>query len=363
VLEHQTMGEYTVQLMLDSRIFHELNFNPIFGNDTTLVTFPTSSLFKDDSFITRVCKTERCHIRVKILNNSKHIKFDTLISFNFATPPVVKNISIRNPATLKSDINLFNDKNDFVRKLLKSNKIGIYHDTPVYEKIFLDTPSAIFVKVMVDSAYEKSIIARWPNPKNKDYEHLPKIDDLLSNPYILLKIKSRPSEMFIEKEKYLIADTVSIPYTGETDIFLVNYSNSSIFYTKLFSVIVDNKKPVFTNAVNGFFTGDERYEGQVFLTMKDFYGYSPYRIPFEGTIYGDIKKLFVNGDEVRFTRGDLYFKKSIHLDGGYNRIPIKIIDKNGNTEHFFIPVTIERMDEDNIVIENNIDIENTIDND
>ena len=90
------------------------------------------------------------------------------------------------------------------------------------------------------------------------------------------------------------------------------------------------------------------------LERKDFYGYNPFKIPFVGQATGDIDKIYVNNKQVNFKLDEqIYFKQRIYLDGGYNRVPVKIIDKRGNITKSFIPITIEQT-------YNNIDIDNEI---
>ena len=81
-------------------------------------------------------------------------------------------------------------------------------------------------------------------------------------------------------------------------------------------------------------------------------------VPFVGRAYGDIKAIYVDNMKVNFKVGEeIYFKKKVYLDGGYNRIPIKIIDFSGNTTESYIPITIEDMNTNDINIDNNINID------
>lgn len=152
---------------------------------------------------------------------------------------------------------------------------------------------------------------------------------------------------------------VRMRYSGLNDIFLISFKSKNEFVIiKLFETAVDNIKPVFSN-YSRVFTGDPQLEGHVFLRTEEFFGYSPYRVPFTGAVYGDIKQVFVEGVPIQFTPGeDIYIKRTLALDNGYNRINVTVIDKRGNRTKGFIEVTMERMTDESVKIENNIDIDN-----
>ena len=95
------------------------------------------------------------------------------------------------------------------------------------------------------------------------------------------------------------------------------------------------------------------------MSTKNFYGHNPYNVPFVGKAYGDISKIYIDNIQVPFKIGEeIYFKKRVYLDGGYNRIPVKIIDKIGNVTESFITVTIESMSNIKIDIDNEVNIDN-----
>jgi hypothetical protein len=155
---------------------------------------------------------------------------------------------------------------------------------------------------------------------------------------------------------FVLEDEINAEYEGLVGLFVININKDGLYsYQEVANFIVDDTAPEFENREYGTFRGDDRYEGLVCLSTENFYGFNPYKVPFIGQVYGDIKEIFVDGKRIPFTVGnDLYFKKSIYLDGGYNRISIKLVDLRGNSAEYFIPVSIKSLD----INEINIDVEN-----
>lgn len=96
--------------------------------------------------------------------------------------------------------------------------------------------------------------------------------------------------------------------------------------------------------VESIIIGNKRYEGQVTIDTKQFYGYSPYNIPFVACIVGNVSELYVDDKKVsEFTGepGEVFFRRKIALLGGYNRIAVKAVGKSGEITEGYIEVTIQ----------------------
>lgn len=96
---------------------------------------------------------------------------------------------------------------------------------------------------------------------------------------------------------------------------------------KIVTIIIDNKK----------------HEGQVTIDAREFSGYSPFNIPFVACIIGRVAELYVDGKKVtefKGEAGEVFFRRKISLENGYNRIPIKAIGKSGNATEGYVEVTI-----------------------
>jgi hypothetical protein len=86
---------------------------------------------------------------------------------------------------------------------------------------------------------------------------------------------------------------------------------------------------------------DVFYEGKVCIDYKEFYGHSPYNIPFVANIFGDVKELYVDDKKIKFTgEGEVFFRQKVYLEQGYNRIPVKVVGKSGMSRLGYIEVTI-----------------------
>lgn len=68
--------------------------------------------------------------------------------------------------------------------------------------------------------------------------------------------------------------------------------------------------------------------GEVTLEIPHFVGNS---VPFTGKVIGNIKALYVNGQKIKIDENpdDLFFRLNIDVKVGYNRIPVKAINKTG----------------------------------
>ncbi len=225
----------------------------------------------------------------------------------------------------------------------------------------LKPSDVIRIKLLVDTVYKKSFIWRYPAPTNNYYsevniesnlkEEIEKADESIKTEFTGVK----EDGYFVITDEYKVEDG-----QGEIALYLINLDElNNYFIQQVGSYLADGTPPQFKNSSYCSFNGNPLIEGQVCLDTKHFYGYNPYKVPFVGRAYGDVAKIYIDREKVPFQLGEeIYFKKSVYLDGGYNRISIKIVDGNGNVTESFIPVTIENLDDTKIDIDNEINIEN-----
>src|ERR1035437_3147502 len=143
------------------------------------------------------------------------------------------------------------------------------------------------------------------------------------------------------KNKPKFKDTLSYnPFdyaTKEIQPPLIN-KGESFFNPTIFKHIQEDGKDLIEDE-NGF-----KREGIIYITYKDFYGSNPYKIPFVTTVCGYISHLYLNDKEIKFKEGEeTFFRQSINLENGYNRIPIKVITRSGKEYSDYIEITIENM--------------------
>jgi hypothetical protein len=310
----------------------------------------------DTNAIDSMIANNTLEANVTLFNYEKQIKLDTTIQFDFITPPIIYDLKVIEPTQFRVDKYSYNKK-DFIKNLIYNGGHGVYNpNSRLLTTIFNDTSKYIKVSLTIDSAYDKAVIVRWPNPKNRSSNKYGDFQTVLkkySESY--QNIKDNKREM---KGKYLVERELQLRYSGMLDYYLILFKNKDEYsFIKLFETIVDDVKPI--HSISDSFSGDPRFEGSVYLTTKHFEGYSPYRVPFVGTVYGDVDKVYLEGIPINFNTGEeFYFKRSLNLDFGYNRLELKIIDKRGNVTKGFIPITMERVKDEKFKIENNIDINN-----
>lgn len=291
-------------------------------------------------------------VKIVLLNKAREIRIDTIINFPFRRPPVVTSFRIIEPEQLRGVVNLFSEA-DFIRNLVRNG--GHVIDNPktkLLPTIFTDTTQTVKVSLEIDSTYHKTVIGRWPSIKNRFYNR-PDIES------VMIESAKRYESIENESRKNIVEKSVKMRFSGLNDIFLISFRNRDEFVIiKLFEAAVDNIGPVFSDYSRSF-DGDPEIEGHVFLRSEKFYGYNPYRVPFTGFVHGDIKQILIEGVPIQFTVGeDIYAKRTLDLDNGYNRVDVTVIDKRGNRTKGFIEITIERMTDEQVKIENNIDIDN-----
>jgi hypothetical protein len=326
--------------------------------------------------IYRLVENPKLKITISAIGGNYKVRLDTTITLDIKIPPVsLVSILNENEYTPTSLVLLNSEKNELKLKKsipnLNETKIkktevlsdmiirNSYHpavsisesDLPIHK-----ITDKIKVSVLTDTLYEYSIIGRYPSKNNKIYSEID-IDKEIKK-VIKNNLSSLKSDWLGKKNGnlFVLEDEINAEYEGLVGLFVININKDGLYsYQEVANFIVDDTAPEFENREYGTFRGDDRYEGLVCLSTENFYGFNPYKVPFIGQVYGDIKEIFVDGKRIPFTVGnDLYFKKSIYLDGGYNRISIKLVDLRGNSAEYFIPVSIKSLD----INEINIDVEN-----
>ena len=137
-----------------------------------------------------------------------------------------------------------------------------------------------------------------------------------------------------------------INYSGYIDIILYSYNNRNLFYhEKIGNFSIDKKAPSIYTRKNGYndFTRPEinpNFEGYVCVSELSWRGS---RHPFKVILKGDIGKIFIKNKSVYFNKSkakkqeiEIYKELYFNLPLGHYRIPIKVIDNNGNENEFYI---------------------------
>ncbi len=103
-------------------------------------------------------------------------------------------------------------------------------------------------------------------------------------------------------DQYVLEDEIEATYSGLVGLYVINIDKNGLYtYHEVANYIVDETAPMFNNYKYGTFTGDERFEGLLCLSTENFYGFNPYKVPFTGQVYGDIKEIYVDGKRIPFT--------------------------------------------------------------
>lgn len=248
---------------------------------------------------------------IKIVNLREAAKFD---SFNFEAGLISRTIILKSRFDENRGINSY-------KEILKKGQI-------------------INVKLLVDTVYYKTAIIRYQIPTNSESTFERAMIKIIQDKPYSIKTDFKGKK---EDDYYVIEDNFIADFGGLVGLYLINIEEDGNYYIKQFGeYLVDMMCPEFSNSSYCYFNGDPWIEGKVCLETKHFEGYNPYKVPFVGYVHGDVSKLYVDNKQIPFKTGDeLYFKKRIYLDDGYNRILIKIIDKRGNITEGYIPVTMK----------------------
>ena len=304
-------------------------------------------------------------IKIEIIatNKIEDILIKKSVEILIKSPPIVisKITQSENflPTELILDVELNKSKSSLKTKILseilRNHKYCPPIKTSKYDIPIINEADSFTIKLEVDKYYKKTFLWHVPAITNNMYSNhsienyikdvIEKFNDTIHNTHIIKSDTSDLISVYRKAECY---------HSGLNSIYLVTIDDDNqYFYHEIGNFIVDDIPPSFINQRSYNFSGDERWEGLLCLVNEHFYGHSPHKVPFVGIAYGDIKEIYVNNKRVNFTIGkEIYFKQSLYLDNGYNRIPIRVIDHKGNNTEYYIPVTLTPMDENKIIIEN-----------
>lgn len=348
---------------------------------------PTKSLFNLDfsrlddkaiDFAHDLIENQRIEFRLLLINESQKMLIDTTIYADFYMPPIARVLSadmshgmndISSPLqsslieSRKLHPNLDETKSHrvaFLSELLKNNQKGIHIKSRVNKLTPVKKGFKIDTRLITDTVFQYTVIGRYPAHTNNYYDEID-LDNIIKE-YIDSNLDSIKSDWKGKRvnSDFIIEDKVSSEYAGLIGIYLINIDDIGQFtFQQVGSYLSDAVSPKFSHSSYCSEPRNPEYEGTVCIDSKNFYGWSPYNVPFVGRAYGDIKAIYVDNMRVKFELGEeIYFKKKVYLDGGYNRVPVKIIDNSGNVTESFIPITIKDLDNNDVNIDNNINIEN-----
>lgn len=245
-------------------------------------------------------------------------------------------------------------------EILKQNKKGLNVQINSKQLKSVKKGFDINTTLKTDTVFKHTFIGRYPAFNNSYYNDI-NLEKMISE-YIDTKLDSIESvwKGKMNNGAYVITDNLSSEYAGLIGVYLINIDQFGQFtYQQVGAYLSDAVSPKFSNTTYCSEPNNPEYEGAVCIDNESFYGWSPFNVPFVGRAYGDIKAIYLDNMKVNFKIGqEIYFKKKVYLDGGYNRVPVKIIDNSGNITESFIPITIKDMDNNDINIDNNIDIDN-----
>ncbi|GBD89261.1 hypothetical protein BMS3Abin03_03211 [bacterium BMS3Abin03] len=210
-------------------------------------------------------------------------------------------------------------------------------DIPVYKGL-----DHIKVSVLCDSNKPEPFLILYPTADNIYYDG-PGFYQLVNKHYRERKDEDQtitPYEgRFLVQREFKTNGLI-----GEYNLlFALADDDNNYFYYNLGSLILDNIAPQFDRWSIGeySFSGNELFEGKVYLDYRLATGNNPYNVIFSGKVFGDIKKLFVNGKKVKFKKdGDLLFTQKINIRSGYKDLTIGIVDNSGNEGNYILPVVV-----------------------
>jgi hypothetical protein len=370
---------YLVKLSYDDLLLDTLTLMSGLDKSFAKVQFDFSTLKEELPLLAyRIVINPQIGLHLSAASKKKKIVLDTTVFLKIRIPPisVASTIYGDNFSTTTLDKTkkyeqkikenfADGDEDDIKRAAILTDMIltkSLHPTVRINERSvpILRATDKVKIKILTDTIYEYTVVGRYPSKKNKDYSDVDmdkQIKETIKND--LAELKSDWQGVKIG-DRYVLEDEVEATYSGLVGLYVINIDKHGLYsYHEVANYLVDESAPMFNNYRYGRFNGDERFEGLLCLSTEHFYGFNPYKVPFTGRVYGDIKEIYVDGKKIPFAVGaDLYFKKSIYLDGGYNRITVKLIDSKGNSAEYYIPITIESLDKSEINIDNDINIEN-----
>jgi hypothetical protein len=92
---------------------------------------------------------------------------------------------------------------------------------------------------------------------------------------------------------------------------------------------------------NDFNLSEKIPKNSVCINYKKFAGQSPFDIPFVGQAGENIDAIIINGKKkIKIEGREVFFRAKIPLEFGYNRVPIKVINKNKEESEFYIEISV-----------------------
>ena len=370
---------YSVELFYKGELLASETINSSYKSSLAPVSIDLSKIQdKSTEFAAEIVNQSQVDIDIMLSNENQKIALDSSIQISIRPLPISQPLSVslsNGKFDLTSPIqsaliqvrqkypNIQENKMyriAFLSEILKQNKKGLDVKMNGKEMKPVKKGFDINTTVKTDTVFKHTIIGRYPAFNNSYYNDI-NIEKKISN-YIETTLDSIQSEWKgkMDNGAYVITDNLSTESAGLIGIYLINIDQFGQFtYQQIGAYLSDVVSPKFSNSTYCSEPNNPEYEGIVCIDIKSFYGWSPFNIPFVGRAYGDIKTIYVDNKKVNFKIGEeIYFKKKVYLDGGYNRVPVKIIDNSGNLTESFIPITLEDMDNNDINIDNNIDIDN-----
>lgn len=370
---------YSVELLYKGKLLATETITSSYKPSLIPVSIDLSKIQdKATDFAADIVNQNQVVIDIVLSNENQKIALDTSINISIRPLPISQPISIELSngksdltSTIQSSLievrkkypNLQVTKQHrvaFLNELLKQNRKGLHVEINSEQLQPLKKGFEINTTIQTDTVFKHTMIGRYPAINNSYYDEV-NFEKVISE-YIETNLDSIESDWKgkMNNKEYVITDKISSEYAGLIGIYLINIDQYGQFtYQQIGAYLSDAVSPNFTNSTYCSEPANPVCEGVVCIDSKNFYGWSPYNVPFVGRAYGDIKAIYVDNMKVNFKIGqEIYFKKKVYLDGGYNRVPVKIIDNSGNITESFIPITIKDMDNNDINIDNNIDIDN-----
>lgn len=318
-----------------------------------------------------IIEKSEIELNIQFINTEEKVKIEERFKVKTIIPPLNKIILLegdgfeRTPIEVSKKELLLAKKQNVDKRIIDKVALLAYlignetrvlefkdkYDLVIFDKI-LEPKEMVKIKILADTAYLNTFIARYPLTNNEFYNK--DIESYIQDNLATIIEDVDNNFIKVENGNYTFEREIKAFYNGRNGLYFINIDETGNYLIQKFGeFIVDNSAPQFYQQYYCSFSGNGQIEGLVCLSHRDFFGYNPYSVPFVGHAHGDIKEIYVKGQRISFEIGkDIYFKKKLYLDGGYNRIPVKIVDKRGNSTEGYISITIEQMDDNSIDIHN-----------
>jgi hypothetical protein len=317
-----SLEEKFVTYLLD---LGELDSDKIFSTLQTKQPLELTIIFVNEEEGSKIEKTENIYFKNQPISEVKLVKGPIIYHSFLSREDILKDVS--------------RNKGNIIERPEVPNDLSVME---------ISTPSTL--KITVDTVYYRSVIGKYPIVSNRT--HHSSMDGVIKQ-YIDSGIENINIDSILQLPdgNYIIQDNLETTYSGDIGVYLLNITEDEDYFVQQIGIFrINNSEPEFSR-VRVFPTDFKKNpftEGIVWLDTREFYGHSPFTIPFVGLALGDISEIYVNNSRIHFEIGkDIFFKKRIHLDNGYNRIPVKIVDSQSNVTESYITVIIETMSQSN----------------